>query len=54
MISASTPAFVKKRRVSSGYSVCTRTPAGRSSTFRDLRVPATATTIRIGRAVAFE
>ena len=38
VISASTPAFVKNRRVSSGYSVCTRTPAGRSSIALHVRV----------------
>jgi hypothetical protein len=53
-MSASTPALVKNRFVSSGYSVCTRTPFGRSSTASTGESPATATTIRIGRAVAFE
>ena len=39
VISASTPALVKNRLVSSGYSVCTRTPRGRSTDRRDVRVP---------------
>ena len=54
VISASTPALVKNRLVSSGYSVCTRTPRGRSTTDATSESPATARTMRIGRAVAFE
>ena len=54
VISASTPACSKNRRVSSGYSVWTRTPAGSSFTDSTAESPATASTIRIGRAVAFE
>ena len=48
------PRSAKYRLVSSGYSVCTRTPAGRSSTAPTEESAATASTTRIGRAVAFE
>ena len=53
-MSASTPCSAKNRRVSSGYSLDTRTPAGRSATDSTGESPGTATTIRTGRAVAFE
>jgi hypothetical protein len=53
-MSACTPLDSKKRRVSSGYSVDTRTPSGRSSTrFTSASAP-TATTILMGLLVAFE
>ena len=48
------PLLAKKRRVSSGYSVDTRRPWGRSSTRSTGESPATATTTWIGLAVAFE
>ena len=54
VISACTPCFSRKRRVSSGYSVWTRTPSGRSFTDCHWLSPATASTMRVGRAVAFE
>ena len=47
-------AAAKKRRVSSGYSVDTFTPWGRSAVDPYSASPATATTIRIGFDVAFE
>ena len=49
------PWLAKYRLVSSGYSVWTRTPLrGRSSIFSIPESAATASTTRIGRAVAFE
>ena len=53
-MSASMPFFSKKRRVSPGYSVETRTPCGRSSTRSTGESSGTATTICTGRALAFE
>ena len=53
-MSASIPFFSKNRRVRSGYSLETRTPWGRSSDPLDGESAGTATTIRTGRAVAFE
>ena len=53
-MSASTPLDAKNRRVSSGYSVDTRTPLGRSSTRFTSASAATATTTRIGLLVALE
>ena len=46
--SASTPCSARKRRVRPGYSVDTRTPAGRSPTVRTGESSATASTTRIG------
>ena len=51
---ASTPLFSKKRRVRSGYSVETRTPAGRSCTPWNGEASGTANTTWIGRDVALE
>ena len=48
------PRSAKKRRVSSGYSVDTRTPSGRSATDWYDESLGAATTIRTGFAVAFE
>src|SRR5262245_15442770 len=48
------PFFSKNRRVSSGYSLDTRTPCGRSSTLVAGLSAATATTIFTGRALTFE
>ena len=52
--SALMPFFSKNRRVSSGYSVDTRTSWGRSSTASTGESAATATTIRTGRLEALE
>ena len=48
------PRSAKKRAVSCGYSVDTRRPWGRSSTFSAGESCATATTTRTGLVVAFE
>ncbi len=53
-MSASTPASSRNRRVTSGYSVETRTPAGRSDTSSHGESCGTAITMRTGLAVAFE
>jgi hypothetical protein len=52
--SASTPCLAKYRRVSSGYSVWTTSPGARSATDWAGEPASTASTTRIGRAVAFE
>ena len=51
---ASTPAAAKKRLVSSGYSVDTLTPSGRSAADSYGEFAATASTTRTGLFVAFE
>ena len=53
-MSACTPCFSSTRRVSSGYSVETRAPTGRSSIDRTGESLATASTTRMGLAVVFE
>ena len=53
-MSACTPCFSSTRRVSSGYSVDTLAPAGRSARRRTGESPATASTTRMGLAVSLE
>ena len=53
-MSASIPRSAKKRRVSSGYSLDTRTPLGRSATLDHGASWGTATMIRTGSVVALE
>jgi hypothetical protein len=53
-MSACTPAFSKARRVSSGYSMDTRAPLGRSANFLTGELCATANPTRMGLAVDFE
>ncbi|CAB4821625.1 unannotated protein [freshwater metagenome] len=53
-MSAEMPRSAKKRLVSSGYSLVTRTPCGRSRTEVAVESPATATTTFTGLLVAFE
>ena len=53
-MSASMPCFSKNRRVSSGYSVDTLMPCGRSVTSCHGESCGTASTIRNGRPDAFE
>ena len=53
-MSASMPFFSKNRRVRPGYSVATRKPCGRSSTRSIGESAPIATTMRTGRALAFE